>query len=171
MADRAMALWLGALSRAGVVNDQTTDASKAAEVIGEHALTDLRRWLATRPRAEVEREQRAAIEVCIWMAHADRHVDAQERFLLRRIVTSSALDDDERDDIVDAAHSVPDLRDLEQRLTHPVLRELMLCLAWELALSDGRITDEETRSFEDLARRLQVSPERSRELQEAVLRP
>src|SRR5688572_12855173 len=138
---RAMATWLGTLSRGGVVSEEHAKAgvAVAAYVVGEARLEELKRWLAEQPRETVEREQRAAIEVCIWMAHADRDVDAEERWMLKEIIDASSFDEDARDALITQSQEPPSLKGVERRLTHPVLRELLLALAWELAVADGRI--------------------------------
>jgi tellurite resistance protein len=57
---------------------------------------------------------------------------------------------------------------LERRITHPVLRELMLALTWELACADGRIDAREREVFERLARTLDISRVRALEILDTV---
>ncbi len=114
------------------------------------------------------RERRAAIEVCIWMANADRELDGDEAGLLKTLIDKSGLDDDTKDALVSEVHDPPSLADLEERLTHPVLRELLLFLAWELANADGTVARAEAAFFTGLAKRLGVSDARAKEIQAAV---
>lgn len=167
---KPMARWLGALGRAGIVKSAGDEEglSSAAEVVGPERLDALRTWFKDQPPAVVMREQRAAIEVCIWMAHADRHVDPEERYLLRQLVVASSLDDDAADEVIEMTHSAPSLDNLGERVTHPVLRELLLALAWEFAKVDGRITPEENQRYDDLANRLGITSARAATLKQAI---
>lgn len=164
-----MATWLGLLAKGGVL-DEAAEAGEAVAmyVVGEARMRELASWFAVQSTDRVRTERRAAIELCIWMAHADRTIDPEERHLLRQLVRSSGLDDDTEDELVRSVHEPPPIDGIEDRLTHPVLRELMLALAWELALVDGRIESEESALFADLARRLGVSDERASAIRSAV---
>src|SRR6185295_1837626 len=90
-ATSAMATWIGTLARSGVVRSADADAGQAVAsyVVGEAKLDELRTWLASVLPEQLHREQRAAIEVCIWMACADRELGSEERALLRDIVQAS----------------------------------------------------------------------------------
>lgn len=170
-AQAAMSTWVGALVRSGVVDDDPDVAAGeavAAYVVGEDALFDLRRFFAEESAEVTVRERRAAIEVCIWMAHADREIHPEERYLLAKLVGRSGLDSDTQDELVAAVHEPPPLEGIEARLTQPVLRELMLALAWELALADGRVDEAESAFYGELARRLGIDPARADELRDAV---
>jgi uncharacterized tellurite resistance protein B-like protein len=169
-ARRAMATWLGALSRGGVLRDGREEAgiAVAAFVVGEDRLSELRQWLASQPPDVVAREQRAAIEVCIWMAHADRDVVHEEAALLRAIVLASELDEKLREELYLEVGEPPPLGEVHTRLTHPVLRELMLGLSWELACADGRVDPVERELHDGLAKRLDVSPERAAEIRQHI---
>jgi uncharacterized tellurite resistance protein B-like protein len=169
-ASRAIASWLGALSRAAVLRDSWQEAGDAVAsyVVGEPRVEELRAWLSSQTPEVATRERRAAIEVCIWMVHADRDVDPEETDLLREIIASSQLDEDTQDLLVREAHELPSLRSLEKRLTHPVLRELLLALCWELASVDGRVAKTERDLYTGLAKRLGVSDVRAAEIQRAM---
>lgn len=167
---RAMTSWLGSLARGGVLGRAHALAGEAIAsfVVGEDALGELRAWLRDQSDEIATRERRAAIEVCIWMAHADREVHSEERAMLRDLVAQSGLDEDTQDALVTAVHEPPSLDGIETRLTHPVLRELLLALAWELAQADERIHDAEREAYGELARRLGVSHERANQIRESV---
>lgn len=162
---RALGTWLGTLAEGVIPGDEArAGLDAAAAVVGEERLEAWCRFMAAQPYDVVLREQVAAIEVCIWMAHADDHLHPEEQALVLRLIDASALDDDARLPLVEALSAPPSLDGLEARLTHPVLRELLLSLAWRTAGADGHIADEERRFFDDLARRLDVPPDRALQL-------
>jgi uncharacterized membrane protein YebE (DUF533 family) len=169
-ATRAMATWLGALARTGVVHGADANAGEniAAYVVGEEKLAQLHTWFALATPAEVTREKVAAIEVCIWMAYADRELDPEECALLTEIVAVSGLEEEARRELLAATTDPPSLKNLVKRLTQPVLRELMLALAWELAQADGRISRAENDFYRGLARKLEITDERAEAIREAV---
>jgi uncharacterized membrane protein YebE (DUF533 family) len=169
-AERAMAGWLGALGHAGLIDSggPSTEAVLAQYVVGEEAIASLRSYLSSATPAVRERERRAAIEVCIWMVHADRKVDPEEVALLREIIGRSGLSDDVQDELVQATHEPPSLEGIEERLTHPVLRELLLALSWELASIDGTVARAERDFYTGLSKRLGVTPVRAAEIQRAI---
>lgn len=166
-AAEAMAGWLGLFARAGVLERRASGDAIAAFVVGEDRVRELAQWFASADEATVRRERRAAIELCIWMAHADREVSPEERLLLRQLVARSGLDEDTQDELVHAVHHPAPIDRVEQRLTHPVLRELMLALAWELAMADGRIDGAEIALYTSLADRF-GNPERAIEIRGAM---
>lgn len=165
-----MAGWLGALGRAGMIDggDAESGSAVAQYVVGEDAIGSLRDFFATATREVRDRERRAAIEVCIWMVHADRLVDPEEVALLREIIGRSGLSDDEQDELVQETHEPPSLEGVEERLTNPVLRELLLALAWELASIDGSVARAERDFYTGLSKRLGVSAVRAAEIQRAI---
>lgn len=166
----AVSTWVGALARGGVLKNGVEQAGVALAtfVVGEERLTELREWLASQPADVVVREKRGAIEVCIWMANADRELDPEEAYFLRTIISESGLGDDDVDTLVQAIHDLPSLEGIETRLTHPVLRELMLSLAWELANADGSVDRLEEAFHIGLASRLGVPSQRAAELRSAM---
>lgn len=169
--DRAMAGWLGALGRAGLLLDpenETGPGSVAQYVVGEEAIGALRKFFASASAEVRDRERRAAIEVCIWMVHADREVDPEEVALLSEIIRKSGLPEEIQDELVAETHEPPSLDGIEERLTHPTLRELLLALSWELASIDGNVARAERDFFTGLSKRLDVKPARAAEIQRAV---
>lgn len=165
-----MSTWVGALAQSGIVKGAVENAGVAIAtyVVGESRVEELRGWLSSQTPDVVVREKRAAIEVCIWMANADRKLDPEEAYFLRTIIGESGLDDDTVDELVQAVHDMPSLDDIEDRLTHPVLRELMLALAWDLATSDGSVDRLEEAFHVGLAKRLGIESSRAAELRDAV---
>lgn len=171
-AQRAMTTWVGALASGGVLQDPTEDeaagAAVAAYVVGEDRLAELRAYFAEVGEQAASGERRAAVEAVIAMAQSDRDVHPEERHILRELVGKSGLDADAQDELVMLVHEPRGTSGLEDRLTHPVLRELILALAWELALADGRIDEAETEYYASLATQLGVTAERATEISEAV---
>lgn len=167
-----MTTWVGALSSSGVLEPDDGDAEAggavAAYVVGEDRVEELRAFFRDAAPAEIARERRAAVEAVIGMAQSDRDVHPEERHLLSRLVARSGLDEDTQDELVMRVHEPQEITDLGERLTHPVLRELMLALAWELALADGRIDEAETTFYRSLAEQLGVEPERAEEIAGSV---
>lgn len=169
-AERAMAGWLGALGKAGLIHGAEEETSQvvAQFVVGEEGIAKLREFFAAASPEVREREKKAAIEVCIWMVHADRQVDPEEVALLREIIGRSGLSDDAQDELVSSTHEPPSLEGVEERLTHPVLRELLLALAWELASIDGNVARAERDFYTGLSKRLGVTAVRAAEIQRAI---
>lgn len=169
-AQRAMATWIGTLTRGGVLYGDGEEAgvAVAAFVVGTEDLSSLREWFADASDEVRVREQRAAVEVCIWMAHADRVVVHEEAELLRAIVMATDLEESARRALLDEVAEPPPLADIAERLTEPTLRELMLALGWELACSDGRIDPLEVELHDGLAKRLGVLPARAQEIRDSI---
>ncbi len=165
-----MATWVGTLARGGVIREEREEAgvAVAAFVVGEDRLGELRAWFSEQSPEVRTREQRAAVEVCIWMAHADREVVHEEADLLRAIVMSCEVDEEEKKALLASVAEPPALSDIAERLTHPALRELMLALSWELACADGRIDPMEAELHAGLSKRLGVDVERAAELRASV---
>ena len=162
---------MGALAGSGVFSsreDQEAGQKVAAYVVGQAKLEELKAYFSSASAQETARERRAAVEACIAMAQSDRDVHPEERHLLRSLVAQSGLDADTQDELVMLVHEPHGLEGIERRLTHPVLRELMLALAWELAMADGRVDEAETQLYRRLAGQLGVSAERASEIADAV---
>ena len=170
-AERAMQSWLSSLALGGVISRSFGDeeTGMAAMAVGVDTLKTLRDWMRHASREEVIRERRGAIESCISMAHADREISADERLFLSRLVGHSLLDEDTQDELVGAVHDPPSLQGIEDKLTRPALRELIIALAWELANADGVLDQRESDFHIGLAKRLEVSPERAAKIREAVV--
>ncbi|MFK7990460.1 MAG: TerB family tellurite resistance protein [Sandaracinaceae bacterium] len=173
-ARRAIETWVGALSSGGVLAgshaspEARAGRALATFVVGEAALEELRAFVAAVGDDKAIDERCAAIEVCIWMAHADRHLHAEERGMLENLVAASRLSEAQQARLLASIETPPPLEKIEQRLTHPVLRELIMALAWELALSDGVVDAEEEALFLRLATQLEVPLRRAQELREAM---
>ncbi len=172
MSDSALAMstWIGTLEKSGVLESAhaRAGAALAAFVVGEERLDELRGWLSAQTPDTAAREKKAAIEICIWMANADRRLDPEEAHMLRAIVDESGLDEAARAELIASIDDLPSLHQIERRLTHPILRELLLALAWELASADGTVHALERDFHVGLARRLGVDDARAAEIRAAM---
>lgn len=168
---KAMATWVGTLARGGILVDSAQEAgvAVAAFVVGEDRLSELREWMRTQPPEVVDREQQAAISACIWMAQADRELDPAERELLEEIINRSGLPYEAQERLMASLDEPPpSMERMGRSATHPVLQELLLALAWELALADGRIAPSERDFHAELARWMGVPEARALEVREAL---
>jgi len=162
---------MGALSKSGVfelTDDVGAGDAVAAYVVGQDRMTELRDFFKGADSEESTRQRRAAVRACISMAQSDRDVHPEERHLLRSLVANSGLDEDTQDELVMMVHEPKGLEGIEDELTHPVLRELMLALVWELALADGKVDDSESDFYKKLAAQLSVTDQRAQEIADAV---
>lgn len=164
----AIATWVSVLSGGGLLHGEreAEGALLATHVVGEERLSQLRAWLEVQPHEDVDDMRSAAIELCMWMAVADRVIDPAERELLADIVRSSSLSPKEEARLLDVlpaaltdVRSLPHIETLAERLDHPVLRELMLALVWYVARADGFVDALEGTSYERLAAIFGVEPE------------
>ncbi len=166
----AMATWVGALSRGGLLIAHTEEegAELALAVLGEDGLVELRRWFSGQTKDVIERERRGAIHACIWMAHADREVATEEVELLESIISGSDLPPKVQEELVSAIDEPLEPEDIAEELTQPGLRELVLALTAELADSDNRFDESERAAFAELAEAFSISEERAEEICESV---
>lgn len=152
--------WVALLSPTALIHGARDEwaVHAATRVVGEERLAELREFLTGEPADRAAELRSAAIEICIWMAVSDRVVDPREREVLADLVERAELPDTETRRLVELCRSaLSDVRKLShpetlaERADHPVLRELLLALAWQVALADDFVDDLEIRSFERLA--------------------
>lgn len=166
----AIATWLGTLARAGLVDSEHEAAGQAvaAYVVGEANVDSLREWLEAQDAEVRSREQEAAIEALIHMALVDRELHTDEEQLLLAIIENADLTKAAQKNLVRRIAAPRALEGIGERLTHPVLRELLLAMGWEMALADGRIDPAERRLYDRMAELLGVTQARATELREAL---
>jgi len=168
-APKVMGSWLGALTQGGVLLSEAEAGRKvAAYFIGEEAVARLRKHFAEAPNEIVRRERKAAAEACIWMIAADRVVTSEERALMLDIIKGSGLSEDDRLTLAAEIDDPPALSDIDRRVECPELRELLLALAWELALADGVLHRQEQAFLDGLVKRFGVPAERAAQIVMAV---
>lgn len=152
--------WVTLLSPTALLHGERDDwaVRAATRVVGETRLAELREYLEREPADRAAALRSAAIEICIWMAVSDRVVDPREREVLAEAVEGAELAPEETARLVELCRSaLGDVRKLAhpetlaERADHPVLRELLLALAWQVALADDYVDDLELRSFHRLA--------------------
>lgn len=169
-AQQAMTSWVGTLTSGGVFRSKHEEAgvTLAAFVVGEDKMSELRAWMQHQSQRTLRVAQKACIEVCIWMANADRKLEPAEIELLKELIACSQLEEDDQDELVAAVHDPPSMDRIEERIGHPVLRELMIALMWELAMSDGELAKAESDLLRGFAERFEIEPERAEALRKAV---
>ncbi len=164
----AINTWIAVLSGGGLLHGEreAEGVVLATRIVGEERLSRLRGWLEVQAEEDLSEIRSAAIELCMWMAVADRVIDPRERELLGDIVRSSGLSATEETRLLallPAALSdvrrLPHVETLAERLDHPVLRELMLALVWHVARADGFVDALEGTSYERLAAIFGVEPD------------
>ena len=165
-----MATWIGALSRGGVLvtEREQQGAMAALTLLGSRRLETLREWFKAAAPDEAEREREGAVEVCLWMAHADRVIAPEERTLLEDIIAFSELPEQRRSELTAGLEKAPSLDNIAGRLTQPQLRGLMLALSWQLAEADGRVDATEATAYDRLAELLEVSANEAAKIRDAV---
>ena len=168
---RAMTSWIGSLASGGLLLDAHEQAgiAVAAYVVGRASMNRLRLWLTAQTADEIAGVQRAAIDVCVWIANADRELHEDEASVLEQIVRYSRLPTESQEQLCASFREPPSLKRIEKRVEHPALRELLIALGWELAAVDGRIDDREQMFMTGLARRFEISEERLAEIKEAIV--
>lgn len=154
--------WLGLLGSGLLENWEDAQAIDAAiEIVGEAQLSDLREWMTHQSHEDLQELDATAIEVCIWMARADGIVSEAERVHIEELIAASHLDRATVVRVREAWERRPNLIGLAGRLPHPILRELLLVLAWQTAFADGRLNRVEQGGELLLATLLAVPEERS----------
>ena len=166
----AMATWVGALSRGGLLlaHAEEEGAELAFAVLGKDGLVQMRRWFAAQPGDVIERERRGAIHACIWMAQADREVATEEIELLESILSGSDLPTKVREELVTAIEEPLEPEDIAEDLTQPGLRQLVLALAAQIAQSDNRFDEQELAAYDELAEAFSIEGDRATQIREAI---
>lgn len=160
-----IARWLGILST-GVLDgeDDQRSVERAARVLGEERLGELREWFGSAAPATVRGAKIAVIEAAVAVAQADRDVADTERELAERMVQLAGLDDAAKIQIFATLEKRAALEDLRSRVAQPALAELALALAWQMANADDRVEESERGTYGELAKRLGIEPERAKAL-------
>jgi tellurite resistance protein len=160
-----IARWLGILD-AGILvgHDAERAVERAAKVLGEARLGELRAWFQSSPPGAVRAAKIAVIEAAVAVAQADREVAEPERELVERIVQLAGLDDAAKIQVFATLEKRAGLEDLKARIAAPALAELTLALAWQMAAADDHVEESERGVYGELAKRLGIEPERAKAL-------
>lgn len=167
-----MAAWMGVLLRGGMIfNEREEQAVKTAmTVLGEERLEELRRFFAEQKPEQADQERVGAIQLCLWMANADRELASEERELLDEVIDRSDLPSSEKERLRDSMGEDPDVDGAIAAVNQPGLRRLVLALAWELAESDGTVDQDEQRVFDRLTEAFGLDKGEVADLKAAVAR-
>ena len=158
----SVARWMGILSSGLLIGSEAENAAlRAQRVLGVAQLSELRQWFSSLPEATVRDAKCAVIEACISIVHADGVISDSERELIAQMVMFAELDAAAEEWLLARVDSPSDLDAIVPRLTHAGLRELVLVMAWQIALADGHAQQSEHGAYGVLADRLQVEPSRA----------
>lgn len=161
----SVARWLGILSTGLLIGEGAERAAvRAQKVLGVQPLADLRRWFAEQDEAVLRDAKCAVIEASLAIAFADEQLDDAERELAEQIILLSELDEATQAGLLAKLDARPSLDVVVGRLQQPVLRELALVMAWQMASIDGHVDAREHGAYGLLADRLGIAPVRASEL-------
>lgn len=156
-----IATWVGALTRGGVLFSETEERGVRAAilVVGEARLAELRSWFSALPPEGRYAIRQSALALGMLVLVADRALAPEERDLFERMLDAAELPEAERAGLrgllaqaVLDPRRLPHPETIAEALDHPTLRELMLGMAWHVALVDGRIELGEDALYTRLAR-------------------
>jgi tellurite resistance protein len=165
----AMITWVGALgAREPATDEEKKGEALAASVLGDEKLAALRSFFRDEAPEVVERERRAAVAACTWMARADRDVTDEEDELLSEVIAQSGLPFDSQLALLATVARPWPLEKIAAELTQPGLRELMLALAWKIAKADDEVAAAERNAHGALAEAFGIDETRARELRDRV---
>ncbi len=165
-----MASWFGVMLGDGQLRGQRDEhgLELAEKLIGTEGVSEIRAWIQQASIQDRKGEICASFEVCAWMIQADGRLAEDERDLFEDMLAQSDLEDSLQEALCAALEDLPSLADLEERLLHPVLRELTFGMCWEIARADGEIADVERAFHQGLSTRLGIDAERADELRSLV---
>jgi len=137
-------------------------------VLGAQPLAELRRWFAALSEDALRDAKCAVIDACVSIVHADGGVNDQERELIERMIQLGELDPAAEEWLTGRIDAPASLDDIVPRLQHSGLRELVLVMAWQIALADGHAAQAEHGAYGVLADRLGVAPARASQLRSVL---
>jgi uncharacterized tellurite resistance protein B-like protein len=152
-------------------HDEEEGALLALEVLGEDGLRELRSFFSKQDTETVQRERRAAIAACIWMAKADLTLAPEEDELLCKIIAQSDLPfAGQRELLAAVAQPWPPDR-IAKELTQSGMRQLVLALCWQVARADDRVEESESEAYDSLARAFGIDDARAEEIRDLAKSP
>lgn len=160
-----VARWLGIFSTGILVGeDAERSLLRAQAVLGDERMGELRAWFAGASKDAVADAKRAVIEAIIAVVHADHVIADDERELIGRIVQLAEVPPETARALVASLDAPVPLDQVAPRITQPALRELVLVMAWQMAQVDGDVAEAERGTYGELAKRLEIPPERAKAL-------
>lgn len=167
-----MTTWLGVLLRGGMIFNVREEQGLrvALQVLGEDALEELRQHFGAESTEAAQREGRAVVEACLWMAVADRELDDEERKRLEEVIDSSELPAADKNELLASIGEQPELQSIAERIQSPALARLLLALAWDLAMADGRVDEDEVKAYVVLSEAFDVDAKEAKAIRDEVER-
>lgn len=160
---------MGILSTGLLIGAEAEAAAlRAQRVLGTQPLAELRRWFAALPEDALRDAKCAVIEACVSIVHADGGVNDEERELIERMIQLGEFDPVAEEWLQGRVNAPPSLEEIVPRLPHTGLRELVLVMAWQIALADGHAAQAEHGAYGVLADRLGVEPVRASQLRSVL---
>lgn len=172
-----IATWIGALTGGGVLfsEDEERGVRAAILLVGEARLAELRTWFQHQDGQRRQEIRYAALTLAMLVLVADRALPIEEQELFDRLLDAAQLPERDRARARELlGHATRDPRKLPhpetiaEALDHDALRELMLGMAWHVALIDGRIELGEDALYVRLARLFGVDDEVAARIREIV---
>ena len=117
---------------------------------------EVARFFSSASAEESSRQRRAALEVCIWVAHADALLHEDEQAILERLIGQSGLAWKDQQALFGAARRKPDIDEIATRLTDPGLRKAIYGVARKIVRADGEVHDDERSALAQLRAALEI---------------
>jgi tellurite resistance protein len=147
----------------------------AVVLVGEERLGSLREWFEPLPPEGRLAIREAAFSFAIHALVADGVCSEAEGTFLEEVFDACAMTREERGrwhDLVAAAmrerRRLSHPETIAEVCDHPVLREILLAVAWHVMGADGSVVDEERATFSRLARLFSIDEPRATEIAETV---
>jgi uncharacterized tellurite resistance protein B-like protein len=173
----AVATWISALTRGGLLFSQVEERGvrMAVVLVGEAPLASLREWFEPLSAERRLAVREAAFSLAIHALVADGVCSEAEGAFLEEVFDACAMTREERGrwhDLVAEAmrerRKLPHPETIAEVCDHPVLREILLAVAWHVMGADGAAIDEERATFTRLARIFSVEEPRATQIAETV---
>lgn len=173
----AVATWISALTRGGLLFSQVEERGvrMAVVLVGEEPLASLREWFEPLSPERRLAIREAALCLAIHALAADGVCSEAEGAFLEEVFDACAMTTEERGrwhDRVGAAmrerRKLPHPETIAEVCDHPVLREILLAVAWHVMGADGSAGDDERATFARLSRIFSVEEARAQQIAETV---
>lgn len=172
-----IATWIGALTGGGVLFSEQEERGVRAAIllVGEDRLADLRDWFQHSDAPRRQEVRHAALSLAMLVLVADRALPLAEQELFEQLLDAAQLPERERlhaRELLGLAtqdpRRLPHPETIAEALDHDALRELMLGMAWHVALIDGRVELGEDALYVRLSRLFGIEDARAERIREIV---